>query len=234
MLLVTHRPCRAGVFASAALAFLLVLRWGWHSCCASHHHIVLASLPLHWRHCQKRAGGFTLVLASSCCIGVCPSVMLQHNVVTELASCRCCAGVLVRNALASSLASAGAPIRIALVSLPYFAGVIPLGAPVSVQSQRCLQHVIICCVVVESVPLRQRRQAWHRWPCCPGRCLCPGQYPCCCPIVREVVLGPSGLFTLLGPSHMRVRQDHWGWVVLQPARRPPGQCCAAGTCCTAL
>jgi hypothetical protein len=143
MLLATHPPCRAGIFASAALAFLLALHWGWHSCCASRHHIMLASLPLCWRHRQNCAGGFTLVLASSCCIGICLSAMLQHVVVTELASCRCCAGVLACNVLASSLALAGAPIRIALVSLPYFAGVIPLGAPVSVQSQRCLQHVIV-------------------------------------------------------------------------------------------
>jgi hypothetical protein len=83
--------------------------------------------------------------------------MLRHVVVTELASCRCCAGVLARNALVSSLALAGTPIRIALVSLPYFAGVIPLGAPVSVQLQRCLGHVIVYCIIVESVPLRQRQ-----------------------------------------------------------------------------
>jgi hypothetical protein len=38
MLLATHRPRRAGVFASAALAFLLASRWGWHSCCIGHHH----------------------------------------------------------------------------------------------------------------------------------------------------------------------------------------------------
>ncbi len=155
MLLVTHRPRRAGVFASAALVFLLASRWGWHSCCTGCHHIALASLPLRWRHPQNCAGGFTLALASSCHVGICPSAMLRHVVVIELASCRCCAGILARNALASSLASAGAPIRIALVSLPCFAGVIPLGAPVSVQSQRRLRHVIVHCIVVESVPLRQ-------------------------------------------------------------------------------
>jgi hypothetical protein len=234
MLLATHHPCRAGVFASAALVFLLASRWGWHSCCAGRHHIALVSLPLCWRQRQNCTGSFTLALASSCCIGICPSAMLQHVVVTELASCQCCAGVLARNTLASSLASAGAPIRLALVSLPYFAGVIPLGAPVSVQSQCRSRHVIVHCVVIKSVPLRQRQQAQHCWPCCPGCHLCPGQCPCCCPIGGEVVLGPSSLFTLLGPSHTRVQQGHWGWVVLPPARWPPGQCCAAGTRCTAL
>ncbi len=84
------------------------------------------------------------------------SAMLRHVVVTELASCWCCAGVLARNVLVSSLALAGAPIRIALVSSPYFAGVIPLGVPVSVQLQRHLRYVIVHCIVVESVPLRQR------------------------------------------------------------------------------
>ncbi len=63
---------------------------------------------------------------------------------------------LARNALVSSLALAGAPIRIALVSSPYFAGVIPLGVPVSVQLQRHLRYVIVHCIVVKSVPLRQR------------------------------------------------------------------------------
>jgi hypothetical protein len=96
-------------------------------------------------------------MASSCCVGVCPSAMLQNIVVTELASCRCCTGILACYVLVSSLALAGAPIRIALVSLPYFAGVILLGALVSVQLECRLQHVIVHCVVVKSVPLQQRQ-----------------------------------------------------------------------------
>jgi hypothetical protein len=147
MLLVTHRPCRAGVFAGAALVFLFALRWGWHHCwlalspslrwhpcpCAgAAAKIALESLPLRWHHPSR-------------CPGVCPIVMQRHLVVTELPSWRCCAGVLACTALVSLLALAGATISIALVSLPCFTSVIALGMLASVQLQHCLQHVTFHC-----------------------------------------------------------------------------------------
>jgi hypothetical protein len=82
-------------FASAALAFLLALHWGWHSCCAGHHHIALTFLSfalapppelrwrlyphagvllLRWRlpkcdaatHCCHRAGVFPMLRWRPC------------------------------------------------------------------------------------------------------------------------------------------------------------------------
>ncbi len=166
----------------------------WHSCpCAgTTTKIALESLPMLWHD-------------PSCCAGVCPIVMQQHVGVTELPSWRCCAGVLACTALVSLLALAGATISIALVSLPCFASVIALGMLASVQLQHCLQHVLVHSIVAESVPLQQRQEAWRFWPCCPGCCLHPSQCPHSCPLIREVVLGPSGLLALLGPSHRRVR-----------------------------
>jgi hypothetical protein len=147
MLLATHRPCRAGVFASATLVFLLALRWGWHHCwlalspslrwypcpCAgATTKIALESLPSRWHHPSHRAG-------------VCPIVMQRHVVVTELLAWRCCTGVLACTTLVSLLALAGATISIALVSLPRFASVIVLGVLASAQLQHCLQHVTFRC-----------------------------------------------------------------------------------------
>jgi hypothetical protein len=207
MLLGTHRPCRAGVFAGAALVFLLALRWGWHRCWLA------LSPSLRWHPCPCTGATAKIVLESlpwrwyhpSCRAGVCPIVMQRHVVVTELPSWWCCAGILACTALVSLLALAGATISIALVSLPCFASVIALGALASVQLQCCLQHVLVHSVVVESVPLQQRQKAWRCWPFCTGCCLHPSQCPCSCPLIREVILSPSGLLALLGPSHRRVR-----------------------------
>ncbi len=146
MLFVTNCPCRAGIFAGAALVFLLALRWGWHRCWLA------LSPSLRWHPCPCAGATAKIALESlplrllhpSCCAGVCPIVMQQHVVVTELPSWRCCAGVLTCTALVSLLALAGATISIALVSLPCFASVIALGALASVQLQHCLQHVRHC------------------------------------------------------------------------------------------
>jgi hypothetical protein len=78
--------------------------------------------------------------------------MQQHVVLTDLASWRCCTGVLACTTLASLLALAGATISIALVSLPCFASIIALGVLASVQLQRCLQHVLVHSIVLEFVP----------------------------------------------------------------------------------
>jgi hypothetical protein len=64
MLLATHHSCKAGVFAGAALAFLLQSLGLAPLLAGVVTLIALASLPLRWRHQQNRAGVFTLALAS--------------------------------------------------------------------------------------------------------------------------------------------------------------------------
>jgi hypothetical protein len=187
LLALRWRPCQdcAGTFAGVALALLPLLRR-----CHRQHRAgifalhVLAPLPLlHWHHCPSHAGfcplAMLLAIHCHCRAGVFAGAVLASLQALRWRCHRCCAETLP--SLHWRLCPCtGATTSIALASLPLHwrlppccTGIIALGMQASVQLQRCLQHVVVHCVVVEFVPLRQWQRAWHCWPCHPGCCLHP-------------------------------------------------------------
>jgi hypothetical protein len=172
--------CHAGVIALVALASA-----HWQCCLQHIVLAELASLPaLHWHSCLHCAGVGTVVVLVVTTLHWCPCLCTgatarialaalplcwRHLVALASSQVQCCNTLLSQSwclagaALASLHATRWCHPRHRLVPpselhwclCPYFADVIPLGVPVSVQLQRHLRYVIVHCIVVKFVPLRQ-------------------------------------------------------------------------------
>jgi hypothetical protein len=109
-----------------------------------------------WRHCQHCAGVFAFVLVSSPMLCLC---LPNCDAATHR---RHRAGVLAGAALASLQAPRwhhcwrllASPSASRWRLCPCCAGIIALGMPASVYLQHHLQHVVVHCVIVKSVPLQ--------------------------------------------------------------------------------